>query len=276
MTTLKPDDFLDEVEKSFVRRRKCEAREPLKTGLDLGTASVVLVTLDSGGRPLASAQRQARVVRDGLVVDFSAARALVEELKSEVEEAIGRELRETAIAVPPGTSERDTATHRYVASGAGLEVSRVLDEPEAANLVLGLADGAIVDIGGGTTGVAVLKNGNVIHTFDEATGGTHLTLVLAGHYGISFEEAEAFKLDPANRRKILPLVAPVLQKIGTIIRRGLKNYPVDMVHLVGGTAATAGIEKIVGLETALPVQVSSRPILATPAGIALGALPASD
>ncbi|MDR2800696.1 MAG: ethanolamine utilization protein EutJ [Desulfovibrio sp.] len=276
MATLKPDDFLDEVEKSFVRRRKCGAREPLKTGLDLGTASVVLVTLGADGRPLASAQRQARVVRDGLVVDFSAARALVEELKSEVEEAIGRELRETAIAVPPGTSERDTATHRYVASGAGLEVSRVLDEPEAANLVLGLADGAIVDIGGGTTGVAVLKEGRVIHTFDEATGGTHLTLVLAGHYGISFEEAEAFKLDPANSRKILPLVAPVLQKIGTIIRRGLENYPVGAVYLVGGTAATAGIEKIVGLETALPVKVSSRPILATPAGIALGALPAAD
>ncbi|UQZ90755.1 ethanolamine utilization protein EutJ [Deltaproteobacteria bacterium Smac51] len=268
-----PEKFLAGVEKSLTTRIRPEKGEAIKVGLDLGTASIVLVVLGENNRPLGAARHFAQVVRDGLVVDFGAARSITEELKDELEQALGVELTETAIAVPPGTGERDTATHKYVASGAGLEVVSVLDEPSAANLVLGLKNGAIVDIGGGTTGVAILKDGEVIHTLDEATGGTHLTLVIAGHYKMSFEEAEAFKQDPKNARKIAGLVAPVLAKMGTIIRDGIAGYPVDEVHLVGGTAATVGAEKIIGLEVKKPVTVSTRPILVTPAGIALGCHP---
>jgi ethanolamine utilization protein EutJ len=32
--------------------------------------------------------------------------------------------------------------------------------------VLGLQNGAIVDVGGGTTGIAILHDGNVIYTAD--------------------------------------------------------------------------------------------------------------
>ncbi|MDL2226495.1 ethanolamine utilization protein EutJ [Deltaproteobacteria bacterium OttesenSCG-928-M10] len=267
---IQSDKFLAEVEQSLTKRQKPRPGEKIRVGLDLGTASIVLVVLGEGNRPLGTARRFAQVVRDGLVVDFGAARTITEELKSELEKALGVELTETAIAVPPGTSARDSATHGYVASGAGLEVVEILDEPTAANLVLNIQNGAIVDIGGGTTGVAILKDGQVLATFDEPTGGTHLTLVLAGHNRISFDEAEAFKQDPKNSRKIAALVAPVLQKMGTIIRKGIASYPVDEIHLVGGTASTVGAEKIIGQETGLPVTVSSWPILVTPAGIALG------
>jgi ethanolamine utilization protein EutJ len=214
------------------------------------------------------------VVKDGLVVDFSRARSITARLKGFLEEALEVELSETAIAVPPGTSERDTATHGYVASGAGLEVTTVMDEPSAANLALGIRNGAIVDIGGGTTGVAVLRDGEVIHTFDEPTGGTHVTLVLAGHNGISFDEAEKLKQDPAHSKQNLPIIAPVLQKMGTIIRKGLAGFAVEEIYLVGGTAATIGIEGIIALETKRKVTVSATPILVTPAGIALSFKPA--
>ncbi len=271
---VEPESFLAEVEAALTRRRPPRPGEAIRVGLDLGTASIVLVALGEDNRPLGTARRFAQVVRDGLVVDFGAARSIVEELKQELERDLGVELAFAAIAVPPGTSERDAATHRYVAAGAGLEVETVLDEPGAANLVLNIANGAIVDIGGGTTGVAVLENGRTLHTFDEPTGGTHLTLVLAGHHKISFDEAEAMKQDPRNGRKIAALVAPVLQKIGTIIRQGLADRQVEEIHLVGGTAATVGIEKIIAQETGRPVTVSARPILVTPAGIALGCPPA--
>jgi len=266
-----PAAFLTGVAGSFSRRLKPGADEVVRLGLDLGTTSLVLVALGEGGRPLAAARRFAQVVRDGLVVDFDAARRLTAEMKAELEEALERELTEAAIAVPPGTSERDTATHRYVAAGAGLEVAAVAEEPVAANLVAGLREGAIVDIGGGTTGVAVLRQGRVVHAFDEATGGVHLTLVLAGHFKISFEEAETLKLDPDRSSQILPLVAPVLQKIGTIICQGLAGWPARELCLVGGTAAAPGLEKIIGLETGCPARVLTHPLLATPAGIALSA-----
>ena len=144
-----------------------------------------------------------------------------------------------------------------------------MDEPAAANLALGLQNGAIVDIGGGTTGVSILRDGKVIHTFDEPTGGTHVSLVLAGHNKISFEEAEALKLNPARSKENLPVIAPVLQKMGTIIGKGIAGFDCEEIVLVGGTSATAGIEKIIGMETGKKVSVSPVPILVTPAGIAL-------
>ncbi|MDR3048923.1 MAG: ethanolamine utilization protein EutJ [Elusimicrobiota bacterium] len=264
-----PSLFLSEVEKSFVNRTKPQKNEQLKIGLDLGTASIVLVVLGQDNRPLAAAREFAEVVRDGLVVDYAKAIQITTRLRRSLEEDLGVELTQTAIAVPPGTSDRDTSTHRNVAYGAGLEVTTVMDEPSAANLVLGVKNGAIVDIGGGTTGVAVLQDGKVIHTFDEPTGGTHVTLVIAGHYKVSFAEAEKIKTDPSKKQINLPVIAPVLQKMGTIIKEGLKNFAVEEIHLVGGTSSAVGIEKIISLETKCKAVASAVPILVTPSGIAL-------
>ena len=268
------DSFLREVEKTMDNPVRPERGESLKVGLDLGTASIVLVVLGEGNRPLAVVREFTQVVKDGLVVDFSKARQVTSTLKKRLEETLGVELSETAIAVPPGTGSRDVATHRYVASAAGLEVTAVMDEPTAANLVLGLKNGAIVDIGGGTTGVSILKDGEVIHTFDEPTGGTHVSLVLAGHNHISFEEAEVLKLDPARSKENLPVIAPVLQKMGKIIGDGIAGYECEHIVLVGGTSATVGIDRIIGLETGKKVSVSPVPILVTPVGIALSYKPA--
>jgi len=268
------DRFLREVERTLLHPVRPEKGESLKIGLDLGTASIVLVALGEAGRPLAVVREFAGVVKDGLVVDFNRARMITASLKKRMEELLGAELSGTAIATPPGTGSRDIATHCNVASAAGLEVTGVMDEPAAANLVLGMQNGAIADIGGGTTGVSVLKDGKVIHSFDEATGGTHISLVLAGHNRISFEEAEALKLDPANGRDILPVVAPVLQKIGSIIKNGVAGFDCGEIVLVGGTSSIAGIGRIVGMETGMKVTVSSVPILVTPAGIALSYKPA--
>ena len=70
-------------------------------------------------------------------------------------------------------------------------MTNVLDEPTAANQVLAIQNGAVVDIGGGTTGISIIKNGEVVKVVDEATGGTHLTLVTAGAYKVSFSESGA-------------------------------------------------------------------------------------
>lgn len=265
--------FLHEVEKTLDHPVRPEKGESLRIGLDLGTASIVLVALGEAGRPLAVVREFAQVVKDGLVVDFNQARIITASLKKRMEEVLGVELTATAIAIPPGTGSRDVATHSYVASAAGLEVTTVMDEPTAANLVLGLQNGAIADIGGGTTGVSILKDGEVIHTFDEATGGTHISLVLAGHNRISFEEAEALKLDPARSKENLPVIAPVLQKIGTIIKKGIAGFECEQIVLVGGTSSIAGIDRIIGMETGKKASVSPVPILVTPAGIALSYRP---
>ena len=245
---------------------KVSPTEPLAVGLDLGTAYIVLAVVDSRQRPVACAVQSAQVVRDGLVVDYAGGLRMVRALREQLEDSLGRKLEKTAIAVPPGTGERDCATHRHVAEGAGLEVTALLDEPTAANNVLGVRDGAIVDIGGGTTGIAVLRGGQVTYVADEPTGGTHLSLVLAGNYDVDFEAAEALKKDPARQKEILPVVRPVIEKMGAIIQRHVAGRGVQTLYLVGGTCCLPGMETIIARYTGLTARKPANPFLVTPLG----------
>jgi len=246
------------------------AREtPLKVGVDLGTSSVVVMVLDELDRPLVWEMEEASVIRDGLVVDFSGAGSIVRRLKDRVEKHLGRELRSAAIAVPPGTGTRDRATHGYVLESAGIEVAAILDEPTAANSVLGIQEGAIVDIGGGTTGISVFRGGVVEAVFDEPTGGTHVSLVIAGNRRIPFHEAERLKRDPKMQKELLPVVTPVLQKMASIVIGHTRGRDVRVLYLVGGTCCLEGMESVIGRETGIPSYKPLHPFLATPLGIAM-------
>ncbi|MDL1896284.1 ethanolamine utilization protein EutJ, partial [Anaerolineae bacterium CFX7] len=136
-------------------------------GIDLGTAYTVLVVLDENCQPLAGTYRFAQVVRDGLVVDFIGAIDLLRELKQEVEARLGFELTHAATGFPPGVPRAEVRATANVLRAAGLECTNEIDEPSAANAVLQIQNGAVVDVGGGTTGVAVLREGQVIYTADE-------------------------------------------------------------------------------------------------------------
>ncbi len=264
---------IDELERRIDAPAEISPNEQLFVGVDLGTAYIVVVVVNAEHEPVACALEFAQVVRDGLVVDYTGATRIVRKLVQELEQRLGRELELAAIAVPPGTGERECATHRHVVEGAGLTVTAILDEPTAANAVLGVENGVIVDIGGGTTGLSVLENGKVVYVADEPTGGTHLSLVLAGNYGISFEEAEAIKKDPSRQEEILPVVKPVLEKMASIIRRHIEGRDVSAIYLVGGTCCLKDMEKVIAKETGKPVCKPSNPFLVTPLGIALNCGP---
>jgi ethanolamine utilization protein EutJ len=225
--------------------------------------------VNGSGEPVACALEFAQVVRDGLVVDYVGATQIVRRLVGQLQERLGRELEDAAIAVPPGTGVRECATHRHVVEGAGLNVISILDEPTAANAVLNVENGVIVDIGGGTTGLSILENGKVTYVADEPTGGTHLTLVLAGNYGVSFEEAEKIKKDPARQREVFTVVKPVIEKMASIINSHIRGRNVSDIYLVGGTCCLKDMEKIIAKETGKPVCKPSNPFLVTPLGIAL-------
>lgn len=239
------------------------------TGVDLGTAYIVLAVLDENYQPVAGAYRFANVVKDGMVVDYIGAMRIVKELKQELEQKLGTELIYAAAALPPGTLSLDSGAIKHVVQGAGFEVTNVLDEPTAANAVLKIKDGAIVDIGGGTTGIAILKDGKVIYVVDEPTGGTHFSLVIAGAYKMSFEDADQYKRDFNNHRELMAVVRPVIEKVSSIISRHITEYPVKEIYLVGGTCCLEGIEDIIARQTNIPTYKPQNPMFVTPLGIAL-------
>lgn len=262
-----------ELERRISTVAEVSAREKLYVGVDLGTAYIVVVVVNSKGEPVACALEFAQVVRDGLVVDYVGATQIVRRLVGQLQERLGRDLEDAAIAVPPGTGVRECATHRHVVEGAGLNVISILDEPTAANAVLNVENGVVVDIGGGTTGLSIFENGKVVYVADEPTGGTHLSLVLAGNYGVSFEEAEKIKKDPARQREVFTVVKPVIEKMASIINSHIRGRNVSDIYLVGGTCCLKDMETIIAKETGKPVCKPSNPFLVTPLGIALNCVP---
>jgi ethanolamine utilization protein EutJ len=238
-------------------------------GVDLGTAYVVLMVLDEQKRPLAGAYRIAQVVRDGLVLDFLGAIELLRRLKAEVEGRLGFELRTAATGYPPGVPMVEVMATRNVVIAAGLECTAFIDEPTAANAVLQISDGAVVDVGGGTTGIAIFRNNEVIYTADEATGGTHFSLVIAGALDISFEEAEELKKDPVEQNRLFPAVRPVMEKVGTIIAHHIAPYNVETIYLVGGACCFRGIDRVIEQVTGVKTLIPGTPLFVTPLGIAM-------
>jgi ethanolamine utilization protein EutJ len=238
-------------------------------GVDLGTAYTVLTVMDSEGMPLAGAYRFAEVVRDGLVVDFFGAVTLLSELKAQVEERLNVTLNAAATGFPPGVPRSEVRATANVLEAAGLDCTTQVDEPTAANAILGLQNGVIVDVGGGTTGVAILQDGQVVYTADEATGGTHFTLTIAGALDIPFEEAEALKINPAEQKSLYPTVRPVMEKVAAITARHVQGYDVLAVYLVGGTCKFPRMAETMRDYLDLPVHLPGDPLFITPMGIAM-------
>ncbi|WP_238861219.1 ethanolamine utilization protein EutJ [Clostridium sp. YIM B02569] len=262
-------DILTEFSNLIAENRSNSFEGELKTGVDLGTANIVVSVVDSNNNPIAGATYPSTVIKDGIVVDFVGAINIVKSLKAEVEEIIGRELLTAATAVPPGIISGNVKCISNVVEAAGFEVINVVDEPTAAARVINIKDGAVVDVGGGTTGISILKDGQVIFTADEATGGTHMTLVLAGYYGISIKEAEELKKDPKKDKDIFPIIKPVVQKMASIVKRYLNGYDVSEIYVVGGASSFEEFNDVFEKEIGIKTIKFNEPLLVTPLGIAM-------
>lgn len=242
---------------------------PLYVGADLGTAYLVLVALDADLQPIAGEYQFAQVVRDGLVVDFIGAVDRLKAMKASLEDRLGRELTSAASAYPPGVPLAEVRATANVVEAAGMECTGLVDEPSAANNLLGVRDGAIVDVGGGTTGIAVIEDSRVVYTADEPTGGTHFTLVVAGAKDMSFEDAEAYKKEPGRQKELFPVLKPVMEKVASITAKHLQGRQVDHITLVGGTANFTGMDRVVQEYTGIPTSIPVDPLFVTPLGIAM-------
>lgn len=246
---------------------------PLKVGVDLGTASCVLVVLGPDGEPLHVDARPSGALRDGVVVDFARAIETVRSLREAAEAALGTDLGagrvRAATAYPPCIPAADARACTYVCESAGFDDVTLVDEVSAAQRTLGVRDGVVVDVGGGSTGVGVFRDGRLVALDDRAGGGHHLDLVLAGGLGVALEEAEPFKR--ARPAEAFPILVPGLQRIAENVRaltRGAENLP---LHLAGGALMIPGAEQVLARHLERPVVTYPHALLITPVGIARSA-----
>ena len=240
---------------------------PLRFGVDLGTATLVLTAVDAEGEAVYWDFVRTRVVRDGVVVDFQGAVEAVRTLKARAEAALGIAVSDAATAHPPAVPASECRACAYVLQQAGIDCRRLVDEVSAANAVLGVRDGAVVDVGGGSTGGGVFRDGRLTSLSDLAGGGHHLDLILAGALHIPVEDAEAHKRGHGDA--VLQVLRPGIERVAESICRQCGGSNPGNVHLAGGALQLPGAADIVAGYLGWPVQGYGHAELITPFGIAV-------
>jgi ethanolamine utilization protein EutJ len=249
-------------------RQPAEGRKGrLRFGIDLGTATIVLSAIDESGAPVYWDFVRERVVRDGVVVDFQGAVSAVAQLKHVAEAALGQIIEEAATAHPPAVPLSDCRACAYALQQAGIDCRSLVDEVTAANAVLAVRDGAVIDVGGGSTGVGVFADGELRSLSDRAGGGHYLDLILAGALRIPVEEAEARKREQGA--DVLAVLRPGIERIAASIQLQCGGVSPGVVHLAGGALQIPGAEAVIERYLGWCVKSYPHAELITPFGIAV-------
>ena len=117
-----------------------------------------------------------RPMKDGVIADFEVAEQMIKNFIQKVHKGRTLSNPQIVICVPTGATNVERRAIRESADAAGARRVFLIEEPVAAAIGAGLpvaepTGSMIVDIGGGTTEVAVLSLGGVVHATSVRTAG---------------------------------------------------------------------------------------------------------
>ncbi|WP_440999589.1 rod shape-determining protein [Fodinibius sp. SL11] len=174
--------------------------------IDLGTANTLIysrgegivlnepsiVALNSQNEPVATGHearlmhekthkniRTVRPLRDGVIADFEVAEQMIRGMIDKVKMKWYSSTRQMVVCVPSGITEVERRAVRDSAEHAGAKQVHLVDEPMAAAIGIGLnvhepIGNMIVDIGGGTTEIAVIALSGIVYAQSVRLGGDEL------------------------------------------------------------------------------------------------------
>ena len=159
-------------------------------GIVLNEPSVVAITLINGRKQVLRVGEEAkqmlgrtpgdimaiRPLRDGVIADFEVAEEMIKHFIRKVHNRRSFVSPQIMICVPSGSTAVERRAIQESAESAGARNVALIEEPMAAAIGAGLpvteATGSmIVDIGGGTTEVAVISLGGIVYSRSVRVGG---------------------------------------------------------------------------------------------------------
>ena len=194
--------------------------------------------------------RTIRPLRDGVIADFNACEQV--------------ELR----------AVRDSAEH------AGGRDVYLIYEPMAAAIGIGLDVEApegnmVVDIGGGTTEIAVISLGGIVKNSSIRVAGDVLTNDIQDYMSRQHNVRVGERMEvPVNHQEIAHCLDKTIVKIETAILNALEDTPpelyADIVHngiyLAGGGALLRGLDRRLSEKINIPFHVAEDPLLCVAKG----------
>ncbi len=171
-----------------VKGRGIMLREPSVVAVDTETNRVLAVGEDAKrmvGRTPAEITA-VRPLRDGVIGDFDVTQAMLQHFINKVHSRRLWEHPRVVIGVPSGITEVERRAVEEATRRAGAWSAVVIDEPMAAAIGVGLPVGEpvgsmIVDIGGGTTEVAVISLGGVCTQRSVRVAGEEMDEAIAAY-----------------------------------------------------------------------------------------------
>ena len=242
-------------------------REPSVVAVDIRTDTVLAVgsqAKDMIGRTPGSIVA-VRPLKDGVIADFKiTAKMLQHFIKKSVKPGIFSKPR-VIICMPTGVTEVERKAVEDAAYQAGAKPPVILiEEPMAAAIGAGMpvdepTGSMVVDIGGGTSEVAVISLGDIVTAcsvrvagdkFDEA-----ISTYMPNDITISASEVRDALADPLNT---------IVEAIKTTLEKTPPELSADIIDrgimLTGGGALLRGIDMLVMQQTGMPVHVAKRPL----------------
>ncbi len=255
-------------------------------GIDLGTANVIVyisgkgvvlrepsvVAFDKNTNKILAVGSEARhmlgrtpghivavrPLREGVISDYTVTEKM---LKYFINKALGRRIRKPhiTVCVPSGVTEVEKKAVEDATYDAGARKVRIIEEPIAAAIGAGIDiskpyGSMVVDIGGGTTDVAVISLGGAVvstslkiagDNFDEAIirymRKKHNLLIgertaedIKINIGTAFERPEPLEMDVKGRNLVtgLPKTVVVNSEETTEALKETTSSIVDIVHAV--------------------------------------------
>ena len=171
-------------------------------GVVLNEPSVIAIETVAGARTIKAVGNEAKLMlgktpqgvkairplRDGVIADIDIAEQMI---KHFMDKALGggnplRRSNNVVVAVPTGATQVERRAIRDATSNAGASRVRLIDEPMAAAIGAGLPvtkpiGAMVVDIGGGTTEVAVLSLQGIAYSGSARVGGDRMDEAIASH-----------------------------------------------------------------------------------------------
>ncbi|NOQ90517.1 MAG: MreB/Mrl family cell shape determining protein [Gammaproteobacteria bacterium] len=145
-----------------------------------------------------------RPMRDGVIADFNITEKMLQHfIRSVHESKILRPSPRVLICVPCGATQVERRAIRESAAGAGARKVYLIDEPMAAAIGAGMPvdeprGSMVLDIGGGTSEVAVISLNGIVYSASVRVGGDKfdeaITNYVRRNYGILIGEATAEKI----------------------------------------------------------------------------------
>jgi rod shape-determining protein MreB len=128
-----------------------------------------------------------RPMKDGVIADFEVAEAMLRHFIERVHNRSSSLVRpRIVIAVPSGITSVEQRAVREAALSAGAREVHLVEEPMAAAIGAGLpvrepSGNMIVDIGGGTTEVAVISLAGIVYSSSVRVGGDKMDEAIINH-----------------------------------------------------------------------------------------------